>query len=101
MSGNNDCVPVGIDLGTTRSVVAHLDSTGRPLTIQNLEGDATTPSVVFFDRKSVVVGKEAVKVAEYEPDRVAQFAKRHLGKEAFAMEIAGQQFPPVHRGESP
>lgn len=94
MPANNDCVPVGIDLGTTRSVVAHLDATGRPLTIQNLEGDATTPSVVFFDRKSVVVGKEAVKVAEYEPDRVAQFAKRHLGKEAFSMEVAGQKFPP-------
>ena len=94
MSEPTDSVAVGIDLGTTRSVVAHLDATGRPLTVQNLEGDATTPSVVFFDRTSVVVGKEAVKVAEYEPDRVAQFAKRHLGKEAFAMDIAGQRLPP-------
>lgn len=94
MSDTSASVPVGIDLGTTRSVVAHLDATGRPLTIQNLEGDTTTPSVVFFDRSSVVVGKEAVKVAEYEPDRVAQFAKRHLGKADFYMEIAGQQIPP-------
>jgi molecular chaperone DnaK len=85
---------VGIDLGTTRSVIAHLDTTGRPLTIQNLEGDATTPSVVFFDRTSVVVGKEAVKVAEFEPDRVAYFAKRHLGKAAFSMNVAGQHLPP-------
>ena len=73
-------VAVGIDLGTTRSVIAHIDSEGRPSTIQNLEGDLTTPSAVFFDRSSIVVGKEALKVAEYEPDRVAQFAKRELGK---------------------
>ncbi|MCP4511121.1 MAG: Hsp70 family protein, partial [Fuerstiella sp.] len=51
MTEQNSHHAVGIDLGTTRSVVAHLDTTGRPLTIQNQEGDATTPSVVFFDRK--------------------------------------------------
>ncbi|MCP4786440.1 MAG: Hsp70 family protein, partial [Fuerstiella sp.] len=94
MTEKNSLDAVGIDLGTTRSVVAHLDTTGRPLTIQNLEGDATTPSVVFFDRTSVVVGKEAVKVAEFEPDRVAYFAKRHLGKAAFSMNVAGQHLPP-------
>lgn len=87
-------VAVGIDLGTTRSVVAHLDSTGRPCTVQNLEGDATTPSAVFFDRKSIVVGKEALKAAEFEPDRVVQFAKRELGKEAFRIPVAGMQLPP-------
>ena len=87
-------LPVGIDLGTTRSVVAQLDATGRPLTVQNSEGDATTPSVVFFERSSVVVGKEALKAAEYEPDRVAQFAKRHLGKEDYRMSVAGHQLPP-------
>ena len=87
-------IAVGIDLGTTRSVVAYLDTTGRPTTVKNLEGDATTPSVVFFDRDSVVVGREAVKVAEFEPDRVAQFAKRHLGKEDFSIEVANRRFPP-------
>ena len=87
-------VAVGIDLGTTRSVIAHIDSAGRPSTIQNLEGDLTTPSAVFFDRSSIVVGKEALKVAEYEPDRVAQFAKRELGKKQAKVEVAGRQFPP-------
>lgn len=94
MANEGNQVAVGIDLGTTRSVVAHLDSTGRPCTVQNLEGDATTPSVVFFDRKSIVVGKEALKAAEYEPDRVVQFAKRELGKEAFRIPVAGMQLPP-------
>lgn len=87
-------VAFGIDLGTTRSVIAHLDSAGRPSTIQNLEGDLTTPSAVFFDQSSIVVGKEALKVAEYEPDRVAQFAKRELGKKDVMVKVAGRQFPP-------
>lgn len=62
--------------------------------MQNLEGDATTPSVVFFDQSSVVIGKEALKISENEPDRVAQFAKRHLGKQAFSIDVAGRRFPP-------
>ncbi|MEZ6124033.1 MAG: Hsp70 family protein [Planctomycetaceae bacterium] len=94
LSGSRKTVAVGIDLGTTRSVVAHLDATGRPLTVQNLEGDATTPTVVFFDRNAIVVGREALKVAEYEPDRVAQFAKRHFGKANYTVNVAGQKFPP-------
>lgn len=94
MSDSSHSVAVGIDLGTTRSVVAHLDSSGRPQTIQNLEGDATTPSVVFFDDSSIVVGKEAVKVAEYEPERVVHFAKRHLGKKDFNISVAGRELPP-------
>lgn len=94
MSDQRGSVAVGIDLGTTRSVIAHLDNTGRPFTVQNLEGDATTPSVVFFDKSDIVIGNEALKVAEFEPDRVAQFAKRHLGKEAFSIDVAGRRLPP-------
>ena len=85
---------VGIDLGTTYSLVAHLDSTGRPWTVLNAEGDITTPSVVFFDKTSVVVGKEAVKVAEFEPELIAQFAKRDMGRESFHKTIRGKQLPP-------
>lgn len=94
LANSRNHVAVGIDLGTTRSVVAHLDTLGRPCTVQNLEGDATTPSVVFFDRNSIVVGKEALKAAEYEPDRVVQFAKRELGKKDLRIPVAGIQLPP-------
>jgi molecular chaperone DnaK len=69
---------VGIDLGTTFSVIAFLDSSGRPQTILNSEGESLTPSVVLFDRSSVVVGKEAVKAATLEPDKVAEFVKRDM-----------------------
>ncbi len=84
---------VGIDLGTTYSVVAHLDSDGRPWTVLNAEGDLTTPSVVFFDKNSAIVGKEAVQAGEYEPDRLAQFAKRDMGEPEFHKEIRGEHLP--------
>jgi len=89
----SDHAPVGIDLGTTYSAVAHLDSDGRPWTILNAEGDLTTPSVVFFDRGGAVVGKEALSAGEYEPERLAQFAKRDMGEKAFSKTIRGQQLP--------
>ena len=85
---------VGIDLGTTFCVVAHLDPAGRPCTIPNSEGDLITPSVVLFDGASVAVGKEAVKAATTEPDRVAAFAKRDMGSPMYSRPIAGQHLPP-------
>ena len=50
---------VGIDLGTTYSVVAALDPSGRPVTITNRHGDLSTPSVVLLDDDELIVGKEA------------------------------------------
>lgn len=85
---------VGIDLGTTFSVVAHLDVTGRPCTISNSEGDLLTPSVVLFDGTTTVVGKEAVKAAPLEPDGVAEFAKREMGNSHFSRPIRGERLPP-------
>ena len=41
--------PTGIDLGTTYSLVAYLDGTGRPITVPNGTGDLLTPSALFFD----------------------------------------------------
>jgi molecular chaperone DnaK len=85
---------VGIDLGTTFSVIAHLDSTGRPWTIPNAEGDLLTPSVVFFDGSSAVVGKEAVKAAVAAPEDIAQFVKRDMGCQVYEKVIHGEHLPP-------
>ncbi len=85
---------VGIDLGTTNSVIAYRDSSGRPLTMLNAEGELTTPSVVYFHPSAIVVGKEAAKMALFEPQRVAQFAKRDIGNVAFHLPICGQNLPP-------
>ena len=86
--------PVGIDLGTTFSVIAHLDSAGRPWTIPNAEGDLITPSAVFFDGDSVVVGKEAMKAAIAAPEDVAQFMKREMGCAVYGKPIHGEHLPP-------
>lgn len=85
---------VGIDLGTTHSVVAYLDNEGRPITINNSEGGITTPSVVFFDETGPVVGKEAARTAAFEPDLIAQFAKRDIGAESYKKKVAGNDLPP-------
>ena len=85
---------IGIDLGTTNSVIAHLDGDGKPITILNSEGDLTTPSVIYFHDSENVVGKEAVKSAAFEPEHVAQFAKRDMGKTAFSRPIRGEKLPP-------
>ena len=55
---------IGIDLGTTNSAVAFVDSTGRPETIRNSEGGLSTPSVIFFDRGNPVIGAEAVEAGD-------------------------------------
>ncbi|HND52145.1 MAG TPA: Hsp70 family protein [Pirellulaceae bacterium] len=85
---------VGIDLGTTFSVVAHLDEQGRPQAVVNTEGDVTTPSVVLFDGDEVVVGKEAVKAMSVEADHVAECAKRELGQRVFSKAMQGRKYPP-------
>ena len=85
---------VGIDLGTTYSVVARLDERGQPLTLVNAEGDRLTPSVVLFDGADVVVGKEAMKAMSVEAQRVAECAKRDMGHRVFHKVLDGKQYPP-------
>lgn len=85
---------IGIDLGTTRSVVAHVDDSGNPYTIANREGDLTTPSAVLFEEDGVVVGKEAIKAQTVLPDQVAVFAKREMGKPKYSHAVNGQEYPP-------
>lgn len=85
---------VGIDLGTTFSVVARLDQRGRPVTLVNSEGDRVTPSVVLFDGPDVVVGREALKAMATENERVAECSKRDMGYRVFHKVLEGQQYPP-------
>ena len=87
-------VALGIDLGTTYSVVAHLDVSGRPTSIPNAAGDLTTPSVILFDDAGPIVGKEAVMAAAMEPERVAVCVKRDMGSKAYRKKINGEFMPP-------
>ncbi len=93
MSKQNDMI-VGIDLGTTYSVVARLDELGQPVTLVNAEGDRVTPSVVLFDGDDVVVGKEAMKAMATEADQVAECSKRDMGDRVFHKIFQGKQYPP-------
>ena len=86
--------PVGIDLGTTYSLVAFLDPSGRPTTVPNSWGDLLTPSAVFCDDDAIVVGKEAIKNAPLTPDRYAECFKRDMGGMAFRHKIRDLNVPP-------
>jgi len=87
-------IPVGIDLGTTYSVVAYLDSHSRPVTVVNSEGDLVTPSTVLFEPNNIVVGKEALKAIATEAELVAECAKRDLGERAYHRILDGRRYPP-------
>ncbi|WP_326561237.1 Hsp70 family protein [Micromonospora sp. NBC_01796] len=71
---------LGIDLGTTYSVVATLDSGGRPMILPNPLGEETTPSVVCFESPgSVLVGSAARNAGPAFPDRTVSLIKRQMG----------------------
>ncbi len=70
---------VGIDLGTTNSVVAAMEG-GEPTVIANAEGDRTTPSVVAISKSGeVLIGEPAKRQAVTNPDRTVASVKRHMG----------------------
>ena len=85
---------VGIDLGTTYSSVAYMDSAGRPATIPNESGDLLTPSAVFVDEDEIIVGKEAVKASTITPAAYAECFKRDIGGAAFRRTLCGRSIPP-------
>src|SRR3978361_767496 len=82
---------VGIDLGTTNSVVAVLEA-GEPSVIPNAEGARTTPSVVAFSKSGeVLVGEVAKRQAITNPDRTIRSVKRHMGTN-WNIDIDGKKY---------
>ena len=85
---------VGIDLGTTNSVVAVLEG-GDPVVIPNAEGSRTTPSVVAFSKAGeVLVGEVAKRQAITNPDRTFRSIKRHMGEDWKTEDVDGKQYTP-------
>ena len=83
---------VGIDLGTTNSVVAVLEG-GEPTVIANSEGARTTPSVVAFARNGeVLVGQSAKNQAVTNVDRTIRSVKRHMGTDWNTPDIDGKKY---------
>jgi molecular chaperone DnaK len=84
---------VGIDLGTTNSVVAVLEG-GEPTVIANAEGSRTTPSVVAFAKNGeVLVGEVAKRQAVTNVDRTVRSVKRHIGTD-WKRDIDGKNYTP-------
>ena len=84
---------VGIDLGTTNSVVSVLEG-GEPVVIANSEGSRTTPSVVAFAKNGeVLVGQSAKNQAVTNVDRTIRSVKRHIGED-WSVDIDGKKYTP-------
>ncbi|MFT5221740.1 MAG: molecular chaperone DnaK [Glaciecola sp.] len=85
---------VGIDLGTTNSVIAILEG-GEPKVIANAEGARTTPSVVAFSKNGeTLVGEVAKRQAVTNADRTIRSVKRHMGSGDWKVEVDGKNYTP-------
>ncbi len=85
---------VGIDLGTTNSVVSVLEA-GEPVVIPNAEGSRITPSVVGFSKTGeILVGEVAKRQAITNPDRTIRSIKRQMGRKDWSVDIDGKQWTP-------
>jgi molecular chaperone DnaK len=85
---------VGIDLGTTNSVVAVLEA-GEPVVIPNAEGSRITPSVIGFSKTGeILVGEVAKRQAITNPDRTVRSIKRQMGRKDWSIDIDGKQWTP-------
>lgn len=84
----------GIDLGTTNSLVAYVDPAGRPLSIANFTGEILTPSMVYLEGNSFVVGEQAKRAGQEAPERFAECFKRSMGEDWFPQPIDGKKYRP-------
>jgi molecular chaperone DnaK len=85
---------IGIDLGTTNSVVATVDDSGTVVVLPNADGGQITPSVVYFESDgTALVGGEAVRETAFDPDNGVRLVKRYIGSE-FPLHIRDQRHTP-------
>src|SRR3954467_8339971 len=85
---------VGIDLGTTNSVVSVLEG-GEPTVVPNAEGSRTTPSVIGFSKTGeILVGEVAKRQAITNPDRTIRSIKRQMGVKDWSVDIDGKKWTP-------
>lgn len=88
-------ISVGIDLGTTNSVVS-VPFGNQVQVIENSDGDRRTPSVVSFDRDGVYVGQAAVNRAAQHPEKTIYSIKRQMGNDDYSLQAPnGREYSPV------
>ena len=86
---------VGIDLGTTFSVVAFINDSGEAEAIKDENGGVLTPSVVYVGDSDPVVGFEAKELQAYGEENVASFFKRQMGERAVEWEFNGNSYDAI------
>lgn len=92
-NGDSSTTVWGIDLGTTYSCISRVDEFGRPVVVNNRDGDPVTPSVVMFvGSEDIQVGKEAKRQMQLEPENVCELAKRHMGDADWRFEAGGKEW---------
>lgn len=88
---------VGIDLGTTFSAIARLNSIGKPEIVPNADSERITPSIVYFpsdEPGTIYVGHEAKNARAIEPNRVIAEVKRQMGESESVIDIDGKSYSP-------
>ena len=88
----------GIDLGTTFSALAILNTIGKPEIVPNADGERITPSAIFFDEENpdiIRVGIEAINSRHLNAERAVRWVKRHIGDVNYCKNIDGKKWTPV------
>lgn len=83
---------IGIDLGTTNSVIAYIDGYGKPVVIPNDLGKAITPSVICFKENEQLIGEEAKEMQTLGIYPIAAFFKRQMGDDQFIFYANGVDY---------
>lgn len=84
---------IGIDLGTTYSCVSYVDDMGIVRIVDNLEGEQTTPSIVYFDEDgTAVVGSTARAAGAMHPDRIVERVKNFMGNKDYRYFANGVEY---------
>lgn len=85
---------VGIDLGTTHTIAAVVNTAGHSEMLRDREGESLMPSVVLFDTERTIVGHEARLRGRGRPSRLAACPKRDIGQPYYSQPLDGLQLPP-------
>jgi molecular chaperone DnaK len=85
---------VGIDLGTTFSAIARLNSVGRPEISPLGDGERITPSAIYFDESKTLVGESARYKSQVDASRYVEIVKRYMGDDYFPRDILGKKWTP-------
>jgi len=94
VSDNEKRAVVGIDLGTTYSAIAWINQSGKLEVIPNLDGSTTTPSVVYIDEDTILVGHDAIRAGTLDPENLADCFKRDMGYEHYKKSVGGEDLRP-------